>query len=166
MNKESIGDVKLAEKLCEYCDYHALCESKLAEHDKSICDLNEKYNSLHVMQSVFNERILIFIESMKNVPVQLAEIKESGLITQNDIKNLKDDFVTANENISNLHSERLKRLEKLEEKVEQIDEEGSLNVRHDITNNYTKIKGIIYVAGTIGAIAIGYIASLLIGLIK
>ena len=127
------------------CDEHCYITNMVKRHDENIDDLYDKYTEIDKKQSVFNERILIFCESMQDVPKNLLEIKESNKVTQDKVGSLTTDMEIIKNKVSGVDNERF---EKIEKKVDNIDNESKVNTRTWIRDNFLKVAGVV-VFGTL-----------------
>jgi predicted nuclease with TOPRIM domain len=141
------------------CDEHCYITNMVKKHDGDIDDLYNKYNEIDKKQSVFNERILIFCEAMKDVPKNLIEIKESNKVTQDKVEGLTSDMEIIKNKVSSIDNDRF---EKIEKKVDNIDNESKVNTRTWFRDNFVKVAGVV-IFGTLVLSAIAtYIISKII----
>lgn len=145
----------MAENSGVNCIYHVDHEKTLNRLEGNVTDLYSKYNDLNTKQLVFNERMLMFCESMQDVPIRLAEIHEYSIETKNEVRGLKQDFETVKDKISNVDNERF---EKIENKVECMDKESHVNTRTWVRDNFGKLVGIV----TFGTLLLTAIATYVI----
>jgi len=152
----------MAETTSVNCIYHISHEKQLERHDNEIKELDNRVTETEKCLAVYNVELTNAVKDiamyMKDMNKTVNKIEQGTTQNSSDIQTLTNKIEQRDRDFEEM--------EKLKNRVEKIDSEGTINVRHDITQNYAKIKVIIYVGCTVGGAAITYLIGLLTGIIK
>jgi len=133
------------------CNYHALHEASIKRHDHEIRDLDNRVTDNEKEIYGFNVELKEALKTLSKLPEAIQELTKSNIIIHNKVD-------ASNEKISKLEKD----INEVKDNIQKIDNESKINVRKDLTQNYTKIKGIVYVGVAIGGAALSYLINLLI----
>lgn len=105
----------------EKCLFHELHEKKLDDFDKRINDLETK-------TALDTQRFTMILENLSELPGAIKCMERSMCSMQREIE-------TSNKKTDSMKEQ----LEKINAKVNQIDNEGKYNIRQFASNNFTQI---------------------------
>ncbi len=141
----------MAENVNIKCDHHALHEDTLKRHDHEIRDLEDRVTDNEKEIYGFNVELKEALKTLSKLPEAIQELTKSNIIIHNKVD-------SSNEKICKLEKD----IEEVKDNIQKIDNESKINVRKDLTQNYTKVKGIIYVGVALGGAVLSYLVGWLI----
>ena len=120
--------------MVQTCHSHMIHEKQIEQNKKNIEDIQDKMVEIEKNTALDAQRFTLILENLSRLPDAIDSIKDSLVTMQMEIKNANDKTDSLKEKI-----------EKLNNKVCQIDEEGSFNIRQAIKDHF--VLAIVFVAG-------------------
>lgn len=142
----------MAETEFEKCPFPKLYDEKIRnthkridDHEKRITDLEDKTADMDKGYAVCIERITASMERLETLPQAINSITATN-------KEIQESMISMRAEIAN-NSKRTEELEKtiedISDDVREIDDQGKLNIRLFLKNNFPSIVTIILIGGAI-----------------